>query len=275
MAGRNQAGAEKASRNRTAEPTTRLQPRTLCTPLSSGYHLARLGNPPDSEPLLTLMRISHRHRFVFFASPKTGSRSVRKLLDAHAEIHGRPADEVTADFPFYNHMRPVEVRDVFRERGWDFDTYFKFVMVRSPWSRLVSLYEMFAFREGGQLSRLRRRATRHRGFRAWVRTLDPEGRNPVAPGLETSVIRFGAFSFSRFTGDDRGRALVDEVIKLEEIESGLPPILERLGLPLPPRLPRMGRGRYRGSYRAYYDDETRELVETLYAEDIERFGYTF
>ena len=61
------------------------------------------------------MRISHRHRFVFFASPKTGSRSVRKLLDTHAEIHGRPADEVNADFPFYNHMRPLELRAVFDE----------------------------------------------------------------------------------------------------------------------------------------------------------------
>ncbi len=221
------------------------------------------------------MRISHRHQFVFFASPKTGSRSVRRLLDAHSEIHGRPAEELTAEFPFYNHMRPVELRDVFASRGWDFDGYFKFVMVRNPWSRLVSLYEMFSFREGGQLSRLRRRATRHRGFRAWVRTLDPEGRGAGAPGLDASVIRSGAFSFAGFAGDEAGRPLVDEVIKLEEIESRLPPLLEGLGVPLPHRVPRTGRGRYRGSHRAYYDDETRELVGTLYEADIERFGYTF
>ena len=219
------------------------------------------------------MRISHRHRFVFFSIPKTGSRSVRKILDPYAEIHGLPGHEVTGDFPFYNHMRPVEVRDVFRERGWDFEAYFKFVMVRSPWSRLVSLYEMFAFREGGQWSRLRPRTIRHRGFRAWVRTLEPEG--AVAPGLETSVIRSGALSFIGFAGDEDGRPLVDEVIKLEEIESALPPVLERAGVPLPPRLPRTGRGRYRGGFRAYYDDETRELIGTLYARDIERFGYTF
>jgi hypothetical protein len=221
------------------------------------------------------MRISHRHRFVFFASPKTGSRSVRKLLDAYAEIHGRPADQVTADFPFYNHMRPVELRNVFASRDWDFDAYFKFVMVRNPWSRLVSLYEMFSFREGGQLSRLRRQATRHRSFRAWVHTLDPEGRGVGAPVLETSVIRSGAFSYTGFAGDEAGRPLVDEVIKLEEIESRIPPLLERLGVPLRRRVPRTGRGRYRGSHRAYYDDETRELVGSLYEEDIERFGYTF
>ncbi len=221
------------------------------------------------------MRISHEHRFVFFASPKTGSRSVRKLLDAYAEIHGRPADELTADFPFYNHMRPVELRDVFNARGWDFDAYFKFVMVRNPWSRLVSLYEMFAFRRGGQLSRLRRRSARHQGFRAWVRTLDPDVGSEAPPGWKKSVIRVGALSYVGFAGDEDGRPLVDEVIKLEEIESRLPPLLERLGVPLPRLVPWTGRGRYRGSYRAYYDDETRELVGALYEEDIERFDYAF
>ncbi len=221
------------------------------------------------------MRISHRHRFVFFSSPKTGSRSVRKLLDIHAEIHGRPAAELTADFPFYNHMRPVELRDVFGERGWDFDGYFKFVMVRNPWSRLVSLYEMFSFREGGQISRLRRRATRHEGFRSWVRTLDPNDTAEAGPGSERSVIKVGALSYLGFAGDGAGRALVDEVVKLEEIETRLPTLLERLGVPLPKRVPWTGRGRYRGRHRAYYDDETREVVRVLYEKDIERFGYTF
>ena len=221
------------------------------------------------------MRISHERRFVFFASPKTGSRSVRKLLDAYTEIHGRPAHEVTADFPFYNHMRPVELREVFSSRDWDFDGYFKFVMVRNPWTRLVSLYEMFAFREGGQLSRLRTRAKRHQGFRAWVPTVDPAGRGTVGPGLEKGVIRFGALSYVGFAGDENGRPLVDEVIKLEEIESRLLPLLERIGVPLPRRVPRTGRGRYRGHYRDYYDDETRELVGALYAADIERFDYAF
>ena len=221
------------------------------------------------------MRISHEHRFVFFASPKTGSRTVRKLLDPSAEIHGRPAHELTADFPFYNHMRPVELRDVFDARGWDFDAYFKFVMVRNPWSRLVSLYEMFAFREGRLVSRLRRRATRHRGFRAWVRTVDPEGRTTVGPGLEKGVIRFGALSYVAFAGDENGQPLVNEVIKLEEIEVRLLPLLERLGVPPPRRIPKIGRGRYPGDYRDFYDDETRELIGSLYEEDIERFGYTF
>ncbi len=224
------------------------------------------------------MRISHQHRFVFFASPKTGSRSVRKLLDPHAEIHGRPAHELTVDFPFYNHMRPVELRDIFASRGWEFGDYFKFVMVRNPWSKLVSLYEMFAFREGGQLSRLRSRATRHEGFRNWVGSLDPGGERSSREEpdeMEKGVIRFGVLSHVGFAGDEAGRPLVDEVIKLEEIESRLPSLFERLGLPRPRRVPKTGRGRYRDDYRAYYDDQTCERVGTLYEDDIERFGYSF
>ena len=89
------------------------------------------------------------------------------------------------------------------------------------------------------------------------------------------MIRVGALSYVGFAGDEDGRPLVDEVIKLEEIESRLPPLFERLGVPLPRRVPWTGRGRYRGSYRAYYDDETRELVGALYEEDVERFDYAF
>ncbi|MGY8779201.1 MAG: sulfotransferase family 2 domain-containing protein [Longimicrobiales bacterium] len=221
------------------------------------------------------MRISHQHRFVFFANPKTGSRSVRRLLDAHSEIHGRPGDQVTDDFPFYNHMRPIDLREVFVARDWDFDDYFKFVLVRNPWSRAVSLYEMIAYREGGQLSRLRSRTKRHLAFRAWLRTLDPDGRGADEPGVLQSFRRFGAYTYLGFAGDEEGVPLVDDVIRLEDIDERLAPIFGRLGLPAPDRVPRVGRGRYRGSYRDYYDDEARALVGSLFGADVQRFDYVF
>lgn len=221
------------------------------------------------------MRISHRHRFVFFANPKTGSRTVRRILDPYAEIHGRPGDEVTDDFPFYNHMRPVELRPIFAGRGWDLGDYFKFTLVRNPWARAVSLYEMVAYREDGWRSRLRLPATRHRRFRAWVRTLDPDGRGAAEPGVDRSVRKVGAYTWLGFAGDDSGEVLVDEVLRLEDIQEALPPLLERLEIPAPERIPHVGKGRYRGGYRGYYDSATRDLVGELYAGDIERFGYSF
>jgi hypothetical protein len=200
---------------------------------------------------------------------------VRSLLDPHAEIHGVQASEVTDDFPFYNHMRPAELRPVFAARGWPWEDYFKFTLVRSPFSRLVSLYEMVAYRESRVWSRFRSRAARHRGFRAWVRTLDPDGRGAAREGVEASVRRFGAYTLAGFAGDGTGALLVDEVIRLEDIDDRVPELMARLGLPAPASVPLVGRGRYRDEYRAYYDDATRDLVGVMYAADLDRFGYAF
>lgn len=221
------------------------------------------------------MRISHRHRFVFFAWPKTGSRSVRRMLDPYSDVRGRPAHELTPDFPFYNHMRPVELLELFRERGWEYSDYLTFVTVRNPWSRLVSLFEMHAFREGGFLSRFRTRNARHRGFGRWIREVAAEPTPGPGEEVQQSVIALGVLPYLSFAGDARGRLLVDRVLKLEEMDRALPPLLGELGIPVSGELPRVGRGRYRGHYRDYYDQECRTLVGNRYGEEIERFGYRF
>ncbi len=221
------------------------------------------------------MRISHRHKFVFFAWPKTGSRSVRRILDEFSEIRGRPAHELTPDFPFYNHMRPVDLLEVFRREGWNYEEYRTFLTVRNPWGRMVSLYEMHAFREGGFLSRFRTGQSRHMGFRQWIRGL--AARPAPGPGhqVEQSVISLGALPFLSFAGDAQGNLLVDNVLKLEEMDRTLPPLLREMGIPSSTTIPRVGKGRYRGHYREYYDGETRELVERRYREEILRFHYLF
>ena len=241
-------------------------PRTdICSP-TAAFNLYGIERP---------VRISHSHKFVFFANPKTGSRSVRRMLDGVSEVHGCPADEVTPDFPFYNHIRPCELRGVFKKRQWDFDAYFKFVMVRNPWSRAVSLYEMISYREKKIRSRFRSRAARRKGFREWVRTLDPDGRGAAEAGIDASVRRYGAFTLLGFTGDRHRRPMVDQVVRLEDAEQELPPLFRMLGIEGIQPMPHVGKGRYRGGYRSYYDAETRDVVAELYQEDIERFGYDF
>ena len=39
-------------------------------------------------------------------------------------------------------MRPVEARRAFQQVDWDFEGYYRFVLVRNPWRRLASLYAM-------------------------------------------------------------------------------------------------------------------------------------
>lgn len=232
------------------------------------------------------MRISHRYKFVFFSNPKTGSESVRLMLDPYSDIHCRRPSECNPDFPFYDHMRPVELRDVFAERGWEFGSYFKFTFVRNPWARLVSVYA--AILDRGLAGRIRdagnvlSRWTRGRdmapevdGFRRWVRTVETSGRG----GGGKPHHRFrqkGTWSSAAFVGDGQGHELVDEFIRLEDAADRLPELALQLGLPDADqvRLPHVNVHRH-PKYVSYYDDATALHVAQLYADDIARFGYRF
>lgn len=230
------------------------------------------------------MRISHRYRFIFFSNPKTGSETVRRVLDPYSDIEGIPFWELTEEHPFYTHIRPVEVRALFRERGWDFEGYFKFTFVRNPWARLVSLYQMI-YGGGGQdgvLGTLRSVAREirgahpsRRGFRRWLRTVHPNG--PGAGGPPDQRWRvYGTYSIRRYAGDSEGRLLVDRIIRLEDIRTDLPAVLERLGLEEAAArgIPRINTRRY-ASYESFYDEPATERVRSLYREEIERFDYEF
>ena len=224
------------------------------------------------------MRISHRHKFIFFSNPKTGSESVRALLDPYSDISGVPMWKLDGSTPFYSHIRPVEVREEFERVGWDFDAYFKFSFVRNPWSRAVSLYQMIY----GHLSAPKRVAARilgghvsPRGFQHWVRTISTDG--PGAGGRpDQGWQRYGTYSARAYFGDGQGRELVDLLIRLENIDRDLPPTLERMGLPRAGELeiPKLNVSKS-APYQDFYDRATADYVRDLYAEDIDRFGYSF
>jgi len=212
------------------------------------------------------MRISHAHRFIFFARPKTGSSSVRQFLDPYTDLHPvKNFLERTPENPFYPHMRPIEVRDEFTRRGWDFAGYTKFVFARNPWARSVSLYRHIQQSEGDAGD-----------FPDWVRGLANGG--PGAGGDDSQRWRkYGAYSLENYVRDEEGRPLVDHVLRLEDLDAQLVPFLARLGLEgLEERVIPHSNDRARGeSYTTYYDDATRNRVTELYREEVARFGYAF
>ncbi|HEX6133290.1 MAG TPA: sulfotransferase family 2 domain-containing protein [Longimicrobiales bacterium] len=224
------------------------------------------------------MRISHTHSFIFFSNPKTGSESVRALLDPYSDIAGIPLWECTPEFPFYSHIRPVEVREIFRARGWDFERYYRFTFVRNPWARLVSLYHMIhPVPAGSALRRALEAARGHpsvRGFRRWIRGVRADGPGAGGPP-DQRWMRYGSYSIRSYAGDRDGQLLVDRVIKLEEIDTAIPHVFEEIGLPpIENGVPRVNVRTHR-SYTEYYDDATRTQVESMYAYDIAQYGYVF
>lgn len=232
------------------------------------------------------MRISHRYKFVFFSNPKTGSESVRLMLDAFSDVGCVRLRQRTPEFPFYDHILPVELREIFRERGWSWDEYYKFTFVRNPWARLVSVYAAildrgFAGRVRDAREAISRLVLRRdlapdvEGFRRWVREIRTSGGGGGGKPHH-GWRRKGTWSIAAFVGDGEGNELVDEVIKLEGAADRLPKLAAELGLPGGDalRLPRVNVHRH-PKYPIYYDDATAEYVGKLYADDIARFGYRY
>jgi len=87
------------------------------------------------------MLISHLHKFITIDIPKTGTRSLRETLCPLGviDIVGEPSTSAE----FYQHGTVIDAKQQFEKNDWCWDDYFKFTIVRDPWSRYFSFFKYF------------------------------------------------------------------------------------------------------------------------------------
>lgn len=207
------------------------------------------------------MIISHQHRFVFAAIPKTGTHSVRRALREHLgpEDLEQVGLFVQKSFPFdalakigHGHISLSQVRPFLGEEA--FGRYFKFAFVRNPFDRFVS-YCAFMTRDDGAFERDPRDVMRYFLFKD--RPLDHLLFQPQ----------------HTFVTDDSGALLTDAIGRVEEMQASYDAICQKLGL-ASARLDKVNSSR-RDDYRGYYDQTLIDGVAEIYRRDIELFGYEF
>lgn len=227
------------------------------------------------------MILSHRHRFLFVKTRKTGGTSVELALssclgpdDVATRIDPRdeelrralgifPRNEQPRPpglFPrlkstlgrgprFYNHIPASEVRRLVLRRQWE--GYFKFTVERSPWDLCRSAH-------------------------AW------DVRQRARKGLPTR-------SFSTFLHSDdlllysnwplyadSSGVIVDEVIRYENLHEGLSRVADRIGISLG-ELPRAKAG-IRTDFRPpeeVYGRAERARVEAVFHRELRHFGWSW
>ena len=207
------------------------------------------------------MLISYHKKFLFVHIFKTAGTSI---TDSLARFCYRPDSTRPSNWmaffstnwtkihrkPIKKHATATEIRDSLDREI--FNSVFKFTFVRNPWDWQVSLYHYIL-------------------------------ENPENHGYEKTMKMgsFRNFVFSReklsFTQtsclvDESGNLLVDFVGKFENLDQDFQSICHKVGISA--SLPHINKSK-RTDYQDYYDAETRDLTARLYAEDIERFGYTF
>lgn len=201
------------------------------------------------------MLVSLERRFIFIHIPKAAGTSIIHALRPYsrASLPRRLLDRVglgNHSLPqLPDHAKAVDVRAAMPEV---FASSFKFAVVRNPWAWHVSYYHYI---------RQNRKHWQHAdvaplSFREYI-----EWRVVHDPILQ-----------SDFIVDDRRELIVDSIAKTESLDRDAAAIFDRIGVRT--RLPHHNRSQH-DDYRSYYDERTRDLVAEHYAEDIERFGYSF
>ena len=204
--------------------------------------------------------ILHSLRCIFIHIPKCGGSSIEDVLwpgpRTTEELWGGLVDAYHNPYQTgaLQHLTAALVREVVGEAI--FSRYYRFAVVRNPWDRTVS-----------QFAYLRRR----RDLRAFLGIGDHAEFKTYLHAIRARPHVQWEPQF-RFLYDADDRLLVDDVLRFEELDAAMARVFERLGVsgPLPHR-----NSSERQSLDAYYDAEARELAGEWYAQDAQRFGYTF
>jgi hypothetical protein len=208
------------------------------------------------------MRISHKNKFIFFSFPKTGSESLRQMLDIHSDVFDVSFKNKTKENPFYSHISPHEMREIFNQNGWDYDSYYKIICVRNPYERLASLYEM-----------IYRKWPIKPPFSWWINSIDNK-KNGGGGKNHERWRKYGAYSLEHFIKSD-DKIIVDEIIKLEDFDKKIPQLFKKLNLIIDDSFLVLKKniGKRKRSTQSYYNKKTSNLVKRRYSWEINKFNY--
>ncbi|HRW98592.1 MAG TPA: sulfotransferase family 2 domain-containing protein, partial [Cyclobacteriaceae bacterium] len=170
----------------------------------------------------------------------------------------------------------------------EFEGWFKFGFVRNPWDKMVSSWQMFStwrrpewfpvlpFEEFLKIAFAPREPEKISCERVWKKKDgNPEEMAYYRDQYLMSIHNHSLYQCHPFYKmfDQSGKQLVDFVGRFEYLQSDFDKICEIVGIH-PRKLPHLNSSEHK-HYSFYYDDETRNLVDEYYHQDIEQFGYHF
>ena len=196
--------------------------------------------------------ISHNLRCILIHIPKTGGSSITRVLDPTVQVGGDGRqfgyDEGSmAQTNVYLEDKHVSATYLKQKYPHIFDKYFKFALVRNPWSHIVAQYEWHTF----------------------IKTFTGRFDQYV------SIYRLYQYSMlDQLTVN--GHLAVDYIGRFEQLQESFDYVCEQLGISkqMLPHLNLNPKKKY-SHYTDYYTDNTRRLVELMHRRDIIQFGYKF
>jgi len=204
--------------------------------------------------------ISHKHRFIFFAVPKTATHAIRQALRVHLDdgdweqqvLFGEqylPIPSLAA--MRHGHISVSQLRPHLKDDLWH--SYTKFGFVRNPFDRYISTCFFLNRGKSGfesQAVPFMKRALTIQQFRRRIL---------VTP------------QYRQLSHAD-GSIGLDIVGRYETLQESYDEICSRIGIP-GTDLERKNPSSH-ASYRSYYDGDLVQQVSDFYKDDFRMFGYS-
>jgi hypothetical protein len=203
--------------------------------------------------------ISHKHKFVFFAVPKTGTHAIRQALSPHLgpddweqqDLFERKRLPIPALAQLrHGHISVRQLQPLLPREQWE--RYFKFAFVRNPFDRFVSTCFFLRRNQPG----MEQHATAF--MKQAIRT--PRFRQRILVQPQSVLLT-----------DASGDVALDYVGRFEDLQQSCNEAFGRIGLP-EPDLEKRNASKH-GASANYYDDDLRRAVADYYRADFENFGY--
>lgn len=207
------------------------------------------------------MLISRKHNFIFIHIYKNAGTSISTALLPHCTnstvywmdriFHRFGVRLGFGPRPFPGHIRAVQISELLSPHV--FDSYFSFAFARNPWDWQVSLYSYMLKNTSHHQHELISQLGSFENYLLWLSDKKPAQQRD-------------------FVCNEEGDCLVNFVGRFENLNEDFSLICEKLNIKA--SLPKMNISNEH-AYQKFYNERTRQIVQELFATDIEYFNYNF
>lgn len=221
--------------------------------------------------------ISHQYNFIFIHIPKCAGTSLEKAFGHFSDFEGRDGQDhrtIRTVNPYiqpFNYFKSKEnLGELLRTIYWkvfsatnpksnlklsknEYEDYFKFTIVRNPYTRAYSWYKNVI------------RDPIHR------KSYNVDEGTSFEEFLQENIGKSALRKQSYWLKDYNGIIKMDQVIKFEDLEGGFKELCLNLGV-TGLNLPHEIKGQTE-DYLNSYNENTKRLIKEFYKEDFELFGY--
>lgn len=224
------------------------------------------------------MIASFRHKFITIDIPKTGTRSIRETLAPLKiiSILGKPDPQSE----FYQHDTLFRIKKQFdlkfdqsKDHIWDWSKYFKFTVVRNPWTRFFSKYNYLFEAKKWYLA-------------------NKSNPDADAARMRQGKVAFGIFETCRHdnaimkriikgNGNQerffahKGNVYVDHVARFERLEEELNNFFSSMGIKETFKLKHSNKGNYSKTMQDVFDQEIVDLIAETEKFVIDTMNYDY